>query len=155
MKRRRYLATTAALASIAGCLGTGKPKVAEDPWISQSTDSGLGSSSRSGAFELPKGRFIALKYEPEDRLEFSYDLTVKNGGKLDVYVLEETAFTNYKEGTDFEFYEKLSSLSTTAATATDRLDPGSYRLLIDNTSVGEANSGNTITGSVTIEASIL
>jgi hypothetical protein len=99
-------------------------------------------------FELDAERWMSVRATLSDR---SVDVK-KDGPSLDVVIMTAAQFGQYQTHDRFEYVNGVSMPDVVTGRVSDEVKPGHYIALVDNTSNGSANPGNSdVTGVVDIE----
>lgn len=153
MHRRRYLALLGSI-GLAGCgaLGKSTPDLDNDALRNQETASGYRSQSVRGDLELDSGGYTAKMLTPDRSVR--YAVTTDTDAPIDVLTMERAELNNYREGKNALFFKQASVLDTRRASIDTSLSAGSYVLVFDNSTWGEASHGDTVTGTFSVEMSI-
>lgn len=76
--------------------------------------------------------------QDRDTVSLEYQVTVRNGPAIDVYLLEQREFEHYRNGDNFLYKEQYSVENTKYADASGLLDVQNYVFLLDHSSAGVA-----------------
>ena len=167
--RRRALraAGTGLLAALAGCAGgigsepTASPSPTASPTPTPEPDAdGDGVpdadddypdddrrsrtlASREEAMTLEKGvwQAFALTYDQQGILD--YEMSVEAGPAIDVIVLPRDRLSAFRNRESVDFYPSVTRFDVDAASVDAILPKGRYVLVVDNTSRGRADPGDT------------
>lgn len=87
----------------------------------------------------------------EDELSLEYEVVVRDGPAIDVFVMKPDEFSFYRNGQNALYLTEPSTLNTSFTRRTVALEPGSYVFVLDNTYDGKANpNGPTDTATVSV-----
>lgn len=91
-----------------------------------------------------------------ETVTLDYQVTVRNGPAIDVYLMEQSEFQHYSNGENFLYEERYSVENTKFAEASGLIDVKNYVLLLDHTSAGVAvpNIRDSQDAEVTVELTI-
>ncbi|AQL44720.1 hypothetical protein BV210_18380 (plasmid) [Halorientalis sp. IM1011] len=82
---------------------------------------------------------IQSEVDPDrDTVSLEYQVTVRNGPAIDVYLMEQREFEHYRNGDNFLYKEPYSAENTKYADASGLLDVQNYVFLLDHSSAGVA-----------------
>ncbi len=76
-----------------------------------------------------------------DKLVIDMDIEVQSSLAIDIYIMDEDNFDEYKNGNEFQTIFKKESVSLFGGSHTIR-DVGTYRLVVDNTYQGTPSEGS-------------
>ncbi len=81
-----------------------------------------------------------ISFYEGDKLEISIEVDVTSGPNIDVYVMDEVNYADYKDGDSFSYYSSLSRGDTSYWSADGTIhENGAYYIVIDNTDKGDAS----------------
>lgn len=78
------------------------------------------------------------QFDWDEETYIEYEIIVRSGPSIDVTLFGEEEYSYYQNQERAEYYAGVSDLDTVDATASGWVGTGNYRLVIDNTSWGEA-----------------
>lgn len=166
MRRRGFLAAAAGAATgaaLAGCIRRGPgPREAADPWRTRENVSEddvrlargpIGGDREvqqgiQGEVVLRRGEYAAYPYgaPPEAGAMFAI---LRADSRLalpfDVFTFRREDFPAYRDGEDSGFLSAATTLGGTRAGFDNRLNPGEYVLVFDNTRLGQARPLDEVT----------
>jgi hypothetical protein len=106
-------------------------------------------------FGIDPGTYASTRLSPAETETLGIDVSVA-GGTLDVWTVPESDFGAYQQGEEVNAAEQLSRTSVIAgASLTGDIDPGEYRVVLDNTSAFGAEPDGVATGTGTLERRLL
>jgi len=106
-------------------------------------------------FGLDPGTYASTVLSPAETETLEVDVSV-TGGTLDVWTLPESDFEAYQQGEEVDAAEQLSQTAVIAgASLTGDIDPGEYRVVLDNTSAFGAEPDGVATGTGGLERRLL
>ena len=119
LRRRRFLQIAAggAVAGVAGCLGGGKEPVL--------------SSEKS--FTIEEREWASLEFSLGNHGRVEYEATVRDGPAVDFLVMHSVEYEKYEEQELFDFVQYVSRLDTFDAAVDEKVSPGDFVFLVDNT----------------------
>ena len=152
MHRRGFLSLCAA-GSLAGCplLGSSNHEFArvEATAVTDSSEEPY-RQSRTLDFELPSGDFATLRLSPQETETLAVELTVVQG-LLDFWTVAEEDFEAYENGEEIRAKQELSASGVVGgATLVGDIEPGDYRIVLDNTPAFGAEPDGTAAGQVRV-----
>jgi len=108
------------------------------------------SESDTRKIEEDEHRWYKFKLNETGALGHSF--VVREGPAIDVIVLEESEYSEYKNGDRYLYKTGVSMMDDTGGDTSAYLDAGTYRIIYDNTSAGEAEPpSNGVNDVVTVE----
>lgn len=139
--RRKYLTTVVGCLSVvtAGC-GQSVPSgtaVESDANGNPGAFTKPGSKS-SNSVSIPANAYRGKEMTLFDTAKLEYELTVKSGPSVDVYLLGMSELEAYKEPKEFEYIDGGSMLDTQGGTTAVVLPGKIYTIVVDNTRIGPA-----------------
>lgn len=164
MNRRQYLTTagaaiaTAGLAGCAGILeeatgGSSEPKheYVADAWSNQESESGATAGAATADVELDTGEYTAETWDPGQPIATQIEARDRNENEFEVFVVDEREFEDrVRDGESARYYNNLQGEGRFIQVQ-GVLQPGSYRIVIDNSEYGHVSPG----GSIDVEIAVL
>jgi hypothetical protein len=135
MKRRQFIGVMGAItcSSIAGCSGDG------------GGDDGNGGDGGnqdeeliSDTVEVNEDEYRYWELTIDSGGSVNHDLIVRNGPNIDFIVFEPSEFEHYEDGDTARYLSDQSKMDMTNYQGSAQYPEGEYRVVIDNTSWGEA-----------------
>ncbi|MFC6769653.1 hypothetical protein [Natrinema soli] len=157
--RRKVLGVSAiSLSGVAGCLSSDE---ADD---SNGTDETNGSSNsdtdnddildasddyprdpdlsqretKSDTRKIEEDEWIYYEFGFDSTGFIEYDFIVREGPEIDVMFLDESEYNYFSNDDRFSYKPELSALESAGKTVSSKVTEGSYRLILDNSNLGEA-----------------
>lgn len=112
----------------------------------------ISDSTASETFDVPENHYAGFEIDPSHRTELSYDFTSVFGDNVDVLLVPEADFEDFRndEGSDSVLLGSVYDASSGSTTVT--LDPtNKYYLVVDNTVAGLATQPD---GEVRVEIEV-
>jgi len=150
MDRRGFL-SLCAVGSVAGCSlfqsSPHEPAPSEAVTVTDTTEDEEQYRRRVDLeFGIEDGTFASTVLSPAETETVEIDVSV-TGGVLDVWTLPESEFGGYEEGERIEPTEQLSQTAVIAgASLSGDIEPGEYRVVLDNTPAFGAEPDGVATG---------
>lgn len=80
--------------------------------------------------------YYPLEFSQDGVLE--YDFIVREGPAIDVIIIDESEYQPLSEGERYSYYDDWSVLDSTGDSVQVDVPAGNYRMLLDNSEIGEA-----------------
>jgi len=112
--------------------------------------------SDSDRVQLAPGRFKLYKFEATAASDLYYRARTIDGGRVDIFLTDETNFQKYENRSKWTYYDGGSELNTTAMETTFTVGTErTYYLILDNTAEGDATpSSADRNGQVTVDITV-
>jgi len=157
MHRRGFL-SLCALGAVAGCSGQDTPDHRPAPEDATSVTETIEEQYRerfSAEFDLEAGTFTTATLSPAETETVGLQVRVTQG-VLDVLTIEESNVENYRDGTELDVLDGLSEVGVFGGTTLEaELDPGEYRIVLDNTAVFGAEPDGNAVGEMSLQRRLL
>lgn len=93
----------------------------------------------SGTFDINEDEFRGWRFSLDQDATLEYSYTVTEGPSIDVFLLDDRAYSHFKEEDNFQYISEGSALDAVSKSVEVDLPEGDeYVLVIDNTNAGEA-----------------
>jgi len=88
---------------------------------------------------IPEDEWIYWEYELDGSTEIEYEFTVRDGPEIDVLLVTEEEYEHLEERERYRYITEGSVLDSGGGGTTVMPSEGNYRLIFDNSSLGEAS----------------
>jgi len=88
---------------------------------------------------IPEDEWLAWELDFDGSTELNYEFTVREGPAIDVIMVTQEEYTHLEEGDRYRYIPDGSVLDSTGGSQTVMPPDGMYRLIVDNSSIGEAS----------------
>lgn len=95
-------------------------------------------NSNSGYIDVQEDEWYRWELDFDTKTHIEYETIVRDGPSIDVILFDESEYRHYEMENRAKFYSGLSDLNTSRGRARGWVEPGNYRLVVDNTNWGEA-----------------
>ncbi len=140
-------AGTSISAAIAGCGGGGgqeTPQETDEPEATATTAESTATATPTPGAEtfadeevsLPVGQYKSFRVYHDSEFRLSYEFEVLSGPSIDVFVLKHRQLSRYESEKLFDIAG--STLNADSGSEEFELSSGTYHVVVDNTSAGEA-----------------
>jgi len=116
--------------------GDGVPDV-EDDYPEDSSYSTF-VNEEADTRQVPEDSWYAEEFGLTETATLFFEFVVRSGPAIDVFLLDESEYDQLRAENRFRIYTGGSVLDAKSGNATITLSPGSYYVIFDNTSAGEA-----------------
>lgn len=137
-------AGTTLAVGLAGCSGSGDgdgdgtddPTATEDAATPTATATPAVTQIVDETVNISEDRYESWQFYVSGEFELNYEFTVTRGAPIDVFVVEHRAFSNYEAQQVFDTV--VESVDIESDSVTTQLSEGTYHLIVDHTSAGQA-----------------
>lgn len=99
------------------------------------TDGGAGFSDE-GRTVIAEDQHYNTGFEATSTVTLEIGVDVHSGPNIDVIVLDDVNYRQYRRGNDFVHYESCGGVAAQGFQQSCRLDSGTYHVVLDNTNAG-------------------
>ncbi len=102
---------------------------------------GAVAAEKSGSNTIDEDAFvdITIPFEDGSPMKITYDVTVTDGPRIDVFVMDNANFQKYESNDDFHYVERASDLDVSSTSKSFTLERNDqWHLVLDNTDKGGA-----------------
>jgi len=116
--------------------GDGVPDV-EDDYPEDSTYS-VFLDEEADTRQVPEDSWYVEEFELTETATLFFEFVVRSGPAIDVFLLDESEYDQFRSGNRFRLYTDGSVLDAEGGNTTITISAGSYYLIFDNSSLGDA-----------------
>ncbi|NUB91668.1 hypothetical protein HTZ84_09290 [Haloterrigena sp. SYSU A558-1] len=102
-----------------------------DPDLSQ-------KETKSDTRKIEEDEWIYYEFDFDGSGFIEYDFIVREGPEIDVIFMDESEYTYFTNEGRFSYKSALSAFESAGTTVSGTVTEGSYRLILDNSNLGEA-----------------
>ena len=138
MIQRRAFIALLGVSVVGGCLENAAP----------SGDGGSGDGQAGGAelidslsrtWVVEEDRYRGQEFELPDGGRVEYSTTVRDGPRVDFYVMDMDEYDHFENGDRFRYYSRASDPDSAGTDVSATLGSGRYAFVVDNSELGEAS----------------
>ena len=142
------------MSALAGCIGSGGNEfgAASDPWSQETSQETEYGHVSKGVVTLPPNRYAALS--TNQQTNFRIEISANAGSPMDFFVVDDVEFDRFRDQKEFRIYEGLGASGESNPILSNRLSPGEYHVVFDNTDSTGVEANGTVEANYTVRTSL-